>query len=387
MQKGKNIQRRKYMYRYEKKESKFKYIMCTVLLMIIASVSTLFLYKMYLNINVENNQIPSGSENTAIRLAANQEETKEDITDTLEKVTKCVVGISKIKNKGDSIFETNATEDLKLGTGAIISENGYIITNWHLAGNKYSSCYVTMEDGTIYNGNTVWADSDLDLAVVKISANNLKYLQLGDSDNIKIGETVYAIGNPIGIEFQRTVTKGIISGLNRTIKIEENKNSSYMEGLIQTDASINQGNSGGPLINERGEVIGINSVKIETAEGIGFAIPINIIKPVVESLTNAEAFEEAYLGIFAYDKEVIKYLNNDVTFNEGIYVVKIAKDGLAAKTNLKTGDVITKIDGNSINRMSELRTYIYRKKPGEKVTLTISRNNKELPIEVTLSKK
>ena len=375
------------MYRYEKKESKFKYIMCTVLLMIIASVSTLFLYKMYLNINIENNQIPSGSENTAIRLAANQEETKEDITDILEKVTKCVVGISKIKNKGDSIFETNATEDLKLGTGAIISENGYIITNWHLAGNKYSSCYVTMEDGKIYNGNTVWADSDLDLAVVKISANNLKYLQLGDSDNIKIGETVYAIGNPIGIEFQRTVTKGIISGLNRTIKIEENKNSSYMEGLIQTDASINQGNSGGPLINERGEVIGINSVKIETAEGIGFAIPINIIKPVVESLTNAEAFEEAYLGIFAYDKEVIKYLNNDVTFSEGIYVVKIAKDGPAAKTNLKTGDVITKIDGNSINRMSELRTYIYRKKPGEKVTLTISRNNKELPIEVTLSKK
>lgn len=375
------------MYRYEKKESKFKYIMCTILLMIIASVSTLFLYKMYLNINVENDQTPNVSDNTAIRLAANSEEKTEDITDTLEKVTKCVVGISKIKNKGDSIFETNATEDLKLGTGIIISENGYIITNWHLAGNKYSSCYVTMEDGTVYNGNTIWADSDLDLAIVKISANNLKYLQLGDSDNIKIGETVYAIGNPIGIEFQRTVTKGIISGLNRTIKIEEEKNSSYMEGLIQTDASINQGNSGGPLINTKGEVIGINSVKIETAEGIGFAVPINIIKPVVESLANGGEFEEAYLGIFAYDKEVIKYLNNDVTFSEGIYVVKIAKDGPAAKTNLKTGDVITKIDGNSINRMSELRTYIYRKKPGEKVTLTISRNNKEVPIEVTLSKK
>lgn len=387
MQKGKNIQRRKYMYRYEKKESKFKYIMCTVLLMIIASVSTLFLYKMYLNINVENDQTPNVSDNTAIRLAANSEEKTEDITETLEKVTKCVVGISKIKNKGDSILETTATEDLKLGTGIIISENGYIITNWHLAGNKYSSCYVTMEDGTVYNGNTIWADIDLDLAIVKISANNLKYLQLGDSDNIKIGETVYAIGNPIGIEFQRTVTKGIISGLNRTIKIEEEKNSSYMEGLIQTDASINQGNSGGPLINTKGEVIGINSVKIETAEGIGFAVPINIIKPVVESLANGGEFEEAYLGIFAYDKEVIKYLNNDVTFNEGIYVVKIAKDGPAAKTNLKTGDVITKIDGNSINRMSELRTYIYRKKPGEKITLTISRNSKELPIEVTLSKK
>lgn len=375
------------MYRYEKKESKFKYIMCTILLMIIASVSTLFLYKMYLNINVESSQAPNVSDNTAVRLAANQEEKIEDITDTLEKVTKSVVGISKIKNKGDSILETNATEDLKLGTGVIISENGYIITNWHLAGNKYSSCYVTMEDGTVYNGNTVWADSDLDLAIVKISATNLKYLQLGDSDNIKIGETVYAIGNPIGIEFQRTVTKGIISGLNRTIKIEEDKNSSYMEGLIQTDASINQGNSGGPLINTKGEVIGINSVKIETAEGIGFAVPTNIIKPVIESLANGGEFEEAYLGIFAYDKEVIKYLNNDITFNEGIYVVKIAKDGPAAKTNLKIGDVITKIDGNSINKMSELRTYIYRKKPGEKAILTVNRNNKQLQIEVTLSKK
>ena len=120
MQKGKNIQRRKYMYRYEKKESKFKYIMCTVLLMIIASVSTLFLYKMYLNINVENDQTPNVSDNTAIRLAANSEEKTEDITETLEKVTKCVVGISKIKNKGDSILETTATEDLKLGTGISI---------------------------------------------------------------------------------------------------------------------------------------------------------------------------------------------------------------------------------------------------------------------------
>lgn len=241
--------------------------------------------------------------------------------------------------------------------------------------------------GKIYNGSTVWADQDLDLAIVKISANNLNYLQLGDSENLKLGETVYAIGNPIGIEFQRTVTKGIVSGLNRTIKIEEEKNSSYMEGLIQTDASINQGNSGGPLINNSGEVIGINSVKIETAEGIGFAVPVNIIKPVVESLVNTGEFEEAYLGIFAYDKEVIKYLNNDVSFNEGIYVVKIAKDGPATKTNLKTGDIITKIDDISINKMSELRTYIYRKKPGEKIMLTISRNNREIPIEVTLSKK
>lgn len=134
------------MYRYEKKESKFKYILCTILLMIMASIGTLFVYKMYLNINVESGQVSNVSDNTAVRLAVNQEEKIENDVETLEKATKCVVGISKIKNKGDSILETNATENLKLGTGVIISENGYIITNWHLSGNKYSSCYVTMED-------------------------------------------------------------------------------------------------------------------------------------------------------------------------------------------------------------------------------------------------
>ncbi len=239
----------------------------------------------------------------------------------------------------------------------------------------------------MYNGNTVWADKDLDLAIVKISANGLNYLKLGDSENLKLGQKVYAIGNPIGIEFQRTVTSGIISGLNRTLKIEENGTQSYMEDLIQTDASINQGNSGGPLINETGEVIGINSVKIETAEGIGFAVPINIIKPIIESYANNGEFEEAYLGIFAYDKEVVQYLKNDIDFNEGIYIVKISKDGPVAKTKIKMGDIITKIDGNSINKMSELRSYIYKKKPGEKIILTINRQGQESSQEIYLGKR
>ena len=121
-------------------------------------------------------------------------------------------------------------------------------------------------------GSVVWADSDLDLAIVKINASKLKYLNLGDSDNVKLGQIAYAIGNPIGVEFQRTVTSGIISGVNRTIKIEDENGETYMEDLLQTDATINPGNSGGPLINENGEVIGINTVKIEEAEGIGFAV-------------------------------------------------------------------------------------------------------------------
>lgn len=374
------------MYRYEKRESKLKKFFRIMLLIAVTSASSIFLYKMYLNINISETPRTDESTGTAIRLSAEKNEDT-DISNILENTIACVVGISKIRNTGEGILDTNATENLNLGTGVIVSDNGYIVTNWHLAGNKYSSCYVTLEDGTIYNGNTVWADSDLDLAIVKIATKGLKYMALGDSEHIRVGDEVYAIGNPIGIEFQRTVTSGIISGLNRTIKIEEKNTYSYMEDLIQTDASINQGNSGGPLINRKGEVIGINSVKIESAEGIGFAVPINIIKPIIESFTSKDEFEEAYLGIFAYDKEVIKYLKNNVDFEGGIYVVKISKDGPVAKTNIKIGDIITKIDGNNINKMSELRKYIYQKKPGDKVELVINRNNKEYKTEVKLNKK
>ena len=374
------------MYRYEKRESKLKKALKTILLIVIVSATSIFLYDIYLNINVKNEVKNIDGGGSAVRLSVTQEE-KTDISSTLEDITKCVVGISKLKNNGDSIFDTNATKDLSLGTGTIISENGYIVTNAHLAGNKYSSCYVTLEDGTIYSGSVVWSDDDLDLAIIKINASGLKYLELGDSDDIKIGEDVYAIGNPIGIEFQRTVTAGIISGVNRTIKIEENKDLNYMEGLIQTDASINRGNSGGPLINTKGEVIGISSVKIESAEGIGFAIPINVVKPVIQGFISTGEFNEAYLGIFAYDKEVVKYLKNDVNFEGGIYVVKIMKNGPVAKTNLKTGDIITHVDENEVNRMNELRSYIYTKKPGDKITLTINRNNKEYKQEVVLSKR
>ena len=373
------------MYRYEKRKSKAKSVIGIILLMIAVSAISIYLYDMYININIKNESINNADAGGAVRLSAEDNKPSE-ISNTLEDTTKCVVGISKIKNKGDSILDMHATENLSLGTGIIISDTGYIVTNWHLAGNKYSSCYVTLESGEVYSGNTVWADSNLDLAIVKINASGLNYLKLGDSENVKLGEKVYAIGNPIGIELQRTVTSGIISGLNRTIKLEEDGTSSYMEGLIQTDASINQGNSGGPLINEQGEVIGVNTVKIESAEGIGFAVPINIIKPIIESFTTKGEFEEAYLGIFAYDKEVVKYLESDLDFQNGIYVVKIMADGPVAKTNIRIGDIITKIDGNIINRMSELRSYIYTKAPGDKVALTIMRNNKEYQIDVNLSK-
>lgn len=373
------------MYEYSRRPSKFKYFLITFLLMIIASVASIYVYSIYSKIDIKNYSEESST--SATRLYAEENTNEENISQMLETITKSVVGISKLKTTGTAILEATGTTELGIGSGIIVSENGYIVTNWHVAGDKYSNCYVTLENGETVKGNVLWADSDLDLAVIKIEASGLKYLELGDSDKIKLGQEVFAIGNPIGIEFQRTVTSGIISGLNRTIKIEDEDKESYMEDLIQTDASINSGNSGGPLINNEGKVIGINSIKITSAEGIGFAIPINIIKPIIESYVQTGDFEEAYLGIFAYDTEVNKYLNSNLNFDTGIYVVQISADGPAKKTGLKVGDIIMKIDNYTINKMSELRNYIYKKKVGDEVVLTIKRNNKDYNIKVILGKR
>jgi S1-C subfamily serine protease len=202
-----------------------------------------------------------------------------------------------------------------------------------------------------------------------------------------VGEQAFAIGNPIGYEFKQTVTSGIISALNRTIKIEENDKVSYISDLIQTDATINPGNSGGPLINSNGEVIGINTVKITSAEGIGFAIPINVIKPVVESFKENGSFEEAGLGLYAYDGDVAEYMNLKEKITNGIYVVQVTTNGSAYNAGIKEGDIIVTIDEKSLNTINDLREYIYSKKVGDTVSLKILRDKKEIIIDVTLGKK
>ena len=306
---------------------------------------------------------------------------------SINSVVKSVVGISKLEQNGSTIFLDNSEEKLGLGSGIILTENGYILTNQHVSGNKYSNCFVTLENGKTFNGTVVWADSNIDLAIIKISANGLEYINLGDSDKISLAEEVYAIGNPIGIEFQRTVTKGIISGINRTIKLNENETESYMEDLIQTDATINKGNSGGPLVNKDGELIGINTVKITEAEGIGFAVPVNIIKPILERLVKDGKFEEAYLGIYGYDKEVIPYLDSNLEIESGVYVASIQVDGPLFNKEIIIGDIITKIDDVKINKMNDLKKYIYTKSPGDAVTLKVKRGDSEFEMKITLGQK
>lgn len=323
-----------------------------------------------------------------INSSKNDGNTSLQIEDILENTTKSVVGISKLKNPSNSIFSNNKENELGLGSGFIVSDNGYIISNAHVTGKKYSKCYITLENGMNYDGIVEWADNNLDLSIVKINAKELNYITFGDSSKIRIGEQVYAIGNPIGYEFRRTVTSGIISAKNRTIKIEEDNKQSYMTDLIQTDATINPGNSGGPLILANGDVIGINTIKISSADGIGFAIPINIIKTIVENFKTTGIFEEAKIGIYAYDKEVVKYLDKNAypNFTKGIYVAQINKNGPADNTDLKEKDIINTIDGIELNTMNDLRSYIYTKKPGDEVTLKITRGKITKEIKLKLGK-
>ncbi len=281
------------MFEYTRRPSKIKKFFLMFSSLILVSVGSILVYTLYLKLEV--GKYTPIANTTATRLYNDAVVEDNDIENSLEDITRSIVGISKVRNNGETLLDLNAPQELGLGSGVVFTSNGYIITNWHVVGNKYSTCYITLENGSIYNGNVVWSDSDLDLAIVKINVAGLKAISLGNSENLKLGEEVWAIGNPVGIEFQRTITKGIISGLNRTIKIEEGNNKTYMEDLIQTDASINTGNSGGALINKKGELIGINTVKITSAEGIGFAVPVDIVKPVLVNYMQKGKFEEAYL--------------------------------------------------------------------------------------------
>ena len=359
------------------KKRKLKENLIKLLIFLLVFLILILSYIVYQNTNLEQTNL--SEKNVTIektyQTIDNIKKNNETVTDMLSNLSSSVVGISKIENTGNSIFSWDNINNLGLGTGVIVAENGYILTNAHVSGEKYSKCYVTLIDG------------DIDMAIVKINQKGLTAAKLGDSDKIEVGETVYAIGNPIGYEFQRSVTSGIISALNRTIKFEENNEEIYMEDLIQTDATINPGNSGGPLINIDGEVIGINGVKITSAEGISFAIPINTVKSVIDSFKNNGRFEEASLGIFAFDKNVLGYIDENLRFSEGIYVEKVNKNSAAEEAGLRKGDIILSIDGKNLERMCDLRCYIYTKKPGDKVKLKIQRNYREIEVTATLKKK
>ena len=370
------------------KKSKIKSFIFIIIFIITLTISSYYLYIVYNKIEITPEyEIKYNQSTFDVQTVDSVIDNNESISNMLKRVSQSVVGISKLKTRSNTIFSSNFIDELGLGTGIIVSSNGYILSNCHVTGEKYSTCYITLDNGSTYEGSVVWCDTNLDLSISKIKANNLTYATIGDSASIKTGETVYAIGNPIGYEFRRTITSGIISATNRTIKIEENDNISYMTDLIQTDASINPGNSGGPLISPNGEVIGINTVKITSAEGIGFAVPINAVKPVIEQFIKNDSFDEAFLGICAYDKDVLPYIQSSSKTSSGIYVVDIDEDSPAASSGIKEGDIITSIDDTPINNMIELKEYIFSKVPGDTISVNISRGYITKTFNIVLSSK
>ncbi|MBQ9267351.1 MAG: trypsin-like peptidase domain-containing protein [Clostridia bacterium] len=374
------------MYLYESKKKRS--IWGTLGIVVLSVGATVLVMQFLPSFVTGDNQMEAQRLSTTVeRNSAESNDSLPTTADIVEDNMKSVVGISVLQPDENSLLDINVAQKWGIGTGIIISENGYILTNQHIATSNNAKITVTLEDGSEVQGKTIWTEKNLDLALIKIESKNLVPASLGDSDTLRIGEDVIAIGNPLGLEFQRTVTRGIVSGLNRSITFEENGNKIFMEDLIQTDASINSGNSGGPLINGDGEVIGINTVKITSAEGIGFALPINVVKPILEKLEATGKFEEGYLGIYAHDKEVIPYIKSNVKLEKGIYVVSVDSSGPSGKAGVKVGDIITQIDNVVVNKMIELREYIYTKAPGDRVTLTVMRNNREETIVVTLGRK
>lgn len=367
----------KRMYELESKKNNFFIL---ILIIILTIFFTILAYTLFL----DSHQYTYDQNVVATRVS--YAENSNNLEEVIENITECTVGISKIKDIGSTIFLEKSTENLNLGSGVIISSEGYILTNQHVAGEKYSTCYITLKNGVMCNGVVVWGSEDLDLAIIKINMKELPEAVLGDSDDVRIGSNAYAIGNPVGYELQRTVTFGIISGTNRTIKVEDEEKKTYLEGLIQTDATINQGNSGGPLINSNGEVIGITTLKIDDVDGIGFAIPINIVKPILKKLLEMGEFDEPYLGISGYDKDAIPYLSSNINFESGIYVEEVDEFGPLKDSKLKKGDIIEEIDGIEINSMNQLKEYVYSKNVGDIVMLTVKKNNKTFEISSKLAK-
>jgi serine protease Do len=275
------------------------------------------------------------------------------------------------------------------GSGVIISDDGYIVTNNHVIADA-DEIKVTLSNKKTYMAKVVATDPSYDIAVIKIDASNLPFLLYGNSDDVKIGQWVLAIGYPLNLE--TTVTAGIVSAKARSLGLNKGtKNSTPVESFIQTDAAVNQGNSGGALVNTNGELIGINSAIASPTgyySGYSYAIPVNIVKKVVNDLIKYGTVQRAYLGI-SYasddlsDDQKLKMGIKDGD-NAGVYVTDVAKDGAAATAGIQTGDFVTNVNGVDVNSSAELVEQVTHYKPGDKINITYNHAGKSVTTSVTL---
>lgn len=305
------------------------------------------------------------------------------------KVLPSVVGIStSTEVTYQSFFGQQKGIRNGIGTGIIVDEKGYILTNSHvISDGTAEDIIVQLTDGREVAGTVLWNDKSIDLAIVKIEADNLKAAELGDSEDVRIGAYAAAIGNPLGMAFDRSVTQGVISGLDRSITVSDGQSQLTMDGLIQTDASINSGNSGGPLLNSKGQVIGINTAKAQSGEGLGFAIPINTAKPIVDEIKAKGEFKRSYIGIkgASVGDYLQAYPDVKLGTEKGVYVVQIYTDSPAAAAGMKEGDIITGLEDKDIESMTQLISGLFKYRPGDTVKLTVIRDQRPMTFNVTLT--
>lgn len=281
------------------------------------------------------------------------------------------------------------------GSGVLITGDGYIVTNNHVI-NGADEISVTLTNKKVYKARVIGADPNSDIAVIKIEATNMPYLVYGNSDDVKLGQWVLAIGYPLNLDV--TITAGIISAKNRSIDVNSRQGDKPIESFLQTDAAVNQGNSGGALVNINGELVGINSAIMSPTgsyAGYSYAIPVNIVKKVVTDIVKFGTVQRAYLGLSMAQEDMsedqIKKLESELNIKykpgEGVLITSVIEGGAAEAAKVKAGDVITKINGIAVKSAPELQEQVSKYKPGDKITLTVKNNDKETTVDIILKAK
>lgn len=317
--------------------------------------------------------------------AINQTITNEEnaITKVVENTSPSVVAIGATQRFFSPFSGTSRTQSATIGTGFVVSDKGIIVTNRHVVDDPSLTYSVVDKEGKQYEISKIYRDPVLDLAIVQVNNSTLKHLELGDSSKLKVGQSAVAIGNALG-QFTNTVTVGIVSGLGRNLVAEDffGSSSENLDDLIQTDAAINPGNSGGPLLNLSGEVIGVNVAISQGAQNIGFAIPINSVKRIVDEFSKTGTVSRPFLGI-SYE-----YIDEDDAqrFNmpKGAFVQSVSQGSGAQEAGLKRGDIITEIDGVKINQQQSVAHIISTKKVGDKVVLKVWYGGSERTVSAIL---
>jgi len=375
----------------------------TFVIAMVSAVAGVYVYSHFINSEPKIITIKEEAAPMAHYAAVGEQSALPDLTFAAEKTVHAVVHV-KTKSRGNDHYSGNPFYDfffgpgsgyrqqpqqpvMGAGSGVILSKDGYIITNNHVI-DKADEIEVTLNDRRSFSAELVGADPTSDIALLKIDAKDLPFVSYGDSDQLRVGEWVLAVGNPFNLT--STVTAGIVSAKARSINIIANRNQTLgVESFIQTDAAVNPGNSGGALVNQRGQLIGINTAiasRTGSFSGYSFAVPVSIAKKVVSDLMEYGEVQRGLLGVSIAEvsKEIAAELDIKLNKIEGVFILEVSPNGGAMEAGLKPGDIIVAIDGERVNSVPELQERVSRHRPGEKVNIMALRDGKQKPFEVTL---